>query len=169
MSYSTYITAGTVTMQVQAKRPWYNSVAYYVVAEARPTPLLSKLYTLYYKLDVLMDVYTLLPQRAGVYSEEGQRHQMKVTTFDNAARKATFENVTPQERQARVPGAGVHPGCAICDLRDAGAAAEGGREGNNPGCERRTQLSRASERCGNGGAENRGRAFPDIPPAHSAV
>ena len=55
---------------------------------------MSKLYTLYYKADVLMDVYTLLPQRAGVYSEEGQRHQMKVTTFDNAARKATFENVT---------------------------------------------------------------------------
>ena len=94
VSYSTYVTAGTVTMQVQAKRPSYNSVAYYVVAEARPTPLMSKVYTLYYKADVLMDVYTLLPQRAGVYSEEGQRHQMKVTVFDNAARKATFENVT---------------------------------------------------------------------------
>ena len=93
VSYSTYVTAGTVTMNVQSKRPSYNSVAYYVVAEARPTPLMSKLYTLYYKADVLMDVYTLLPQRAGVYSEEGQRHQMKVTTFDNAARKATFENV----------------------------------------------------------------------------
>src|SRR5688572_13572789 len=94
VSYSTYVTAGTVTMHVQAKRPSYNSVAYYVVAEARPTPLMSKLYTLYYKADVLMDVYTLLPQRAGVYSEEGQRHQMKVTTFNNAARKATFEHVT---------------------------------------------------------------------------
>ena len=55
VSYSTYVTAGTVTMQVQAKRPSYNSVAYYVVAEARPTPLMSKLYTLYYKADVLMD------------------------------------------------------------------------------------------------------------------
>src|ERR1700752_3648668 len=49
VSYSTYVTAGTVTMHVQAKRPSYNSVAYYVVAEARPTPLMSKLYTLYYK------------------------------------------------------------------------------------------------------------------------
>ena len=58
VSYSTYVTAGTVTLQVQAKRPSYNSVAYYVVAEARPTPLMSKLYTLYYKADVLMDVYT---------------------------------------------------------------------------------------------------------------
>ena len=105
VSYSTYVTAGTVTMQVQAKRPSYNSVAYYVVAEARPTPLMSKLYTLYYKADVLMDVYTLLPQRAGVYSEEGQRHQMKVTTFNNATRKATFENVTAKsgKREFSVP------------------------------------------------------------------
>ena len=105
VSYSTYVTAGTVTMNVQSKRPSYNSVAYYVVAEARPTPLMSKLYTLYYKADVLMDVYTLLPQRAGVYSEEGQRHQMKVTTFDNDKRKATFENVTAKSgrREFSVP------------------------------------------------------------------
>src|SRR5688572_803657 len=105
VSYSTYVTAGTVTMHVQAKRPSYNSVAYYVVAEARPTPIVAKLYTLYYKADVLMDVYTLLPQRAGVYSEEGQRHQMKVTTFNNPARKATFENVTAKngKREFTVP------------------------------------------------------------------
>jgi hypothetical protein len=105
VSYSTYVTAGTVTMHVQAKRPSYNSVAYYVVAEARPTQLVSKLYTLYYKADVLMDVFTLLPQRAGVYSEEGQRHQMKVTTFNNAARKATFEHVSAKsgKREFSVP------------------------------------------------------------------
>ena len=105
VSYSTYVTAGTVTMNVQSKRPSLNSVAYYVVAEARPTPLMSKVYTLYYKADVLMDVYTLLPQRAGVYSEEGQRHQMKVTTFDNATRKATFEDVTKKtgKREFDVP------------------------------------------------------------------
>jgi hypothetical protein len=105
VSYSSYVTAGTVTMNVQSKRPSYNSVAYYVVAEARPTPLMSKLYTLYYKADVLVDVYTLLPQRAGVYSEEGQRHQMKVTTFDNSTRKATFENVTAKsgKREFAVP------------------------------------------------------------------
>jgi hypothetical protein len=103
VSYSTYVTAGTVTMNVQAKRPSFNSIAYYVVAEARPTPIMSKLYTLYYKADVLMDVYTLLPQRAGVYSEEGQRHQMKVTVFDDGARKATFENVTAKSGRREFP------------------------------------------------------------------
>jgi hypothetical protein len=64
---------------------------------------MSKLYTLYYKADVLMDVYTLLPQRAGVYSEEGQRHQMKVTTFNNGARKATFEHVSAKSGKREFP------------------------------------------------------------------
>ena len=157
VSYSTLRHGRTVTLQVQAKRPSYNSVACYVVAEARPTPLMSKLYTLYYKADVLMDVYTLLPQRAGVYSEEGQRHQMKVTTFDNAARKATFENVTAEERQARIPRAGVTQDALSAIYVMQGAAAEGRREGNNPGCDRWTQLPGAGERRWNGGAEDRGR------------
>jgi hypothetical protein len=40
-----------------------------------------------------------------VYSEEGQRHQMKVTTFNNAARKAAFEHVTARsgKREFSVP------------------------------------------------------------------
>jgi hypothetical protein len=99
VSYSTYLTAGTVTLNVQSKRPSFNSVAYYIVAEARPTPLMSKLYTLYYKADVLIDTYTLLPQRAGVYSEEGKRHLMKTTTFDDRSHKAVFENVRAKDRR----------------------------------------------------------------------
>ena len=148
VSYSTYVTAGTVTMQVQAKRPSYNSVAYYVVAEARPTPLVSKLYTLYYKADVLMDVFTLLPQRAGVYSEEGQRHQMKVTTFNNTARKATFEHVSAKsgKREFSVPA--FTQDALSADLRHARAAAESGREGNDSGQHRRAQLQRPGERGG---------------------
>ena len=169
VSYSTYVTAGTVTMQVQAKRPSYNSVAYYVVAEARPTPLMSKLYTLYYKADVLMDVYTLLPQRAGVYSEEGQRHQMKVTTFNNATRKATFENVTAKsgKREFPVPAFTQDALSAIYVMR--ALPLKVGAKETIPVATRRTQLSRAGERGGNGGAENRGRAVPDIPAAHDAL
>jgi uncharacterized protein DUF3108 len=82
VSWSSYVTAGTATLHVDAKRPSYNSVAYYIVAEGRPTPLVSKLYTLYYKVDTLLDVFTLRPQRASVYSEEGKRHRMKTTMFD---------------------------------------------------------------------------------------
>ena len=71
VSWSSYLSAGTAVVTVKEKRPSFNSTAYYIVAEARPTPLLSKLYTLYYKLDTLLDAYTLLPQRgSSIGSEE---------------------------------------------------------------------------------------------------
>lgn len=91
VSWSTYLTAGTALMTVQEKKPSYNSTAYYIVAEGRPTPLVGKLYPLYYKLDTLLDVYTLLPQRGSIYSEEGRRHRFRTTVFDRTAKKAFFE------------------------------------------------------------------------------
>ncbi len=169
VSYSTYVTAGTVTMHVQAKRPSYNSVAYYVVAEARPTPLMSKLYTLYYKADVLMDVYTLLPQRAGVYSEEGQRHQMKVTTFNNATRKATFENVTAKsgKREFSVPAFTQDALSAIYVMR--ALPLKVGTKETIPVALRRAQLSCAGHRGRHRGAEDRGGTVSDIPAADGAL
>jgi hypothetical protein len=94
VSWSTYVTAGTVVATVLEKKPSFNSTAYYIVAEARPTPMLSKLYSLYYKLDTLLDVYTLLPQRGSIYSEEGSRHRYRLTRFDRAAQRAFFEYQT---------------------------------------------------------------------------
>src|SRR5216684_1913960 len=91
VSWSSYLTAGTAVTTVREKKPSFNSTAYYIVAEGRPTPLLSKLYSLYYKLDTLLDSYTLLPQRGSVYSEEGKRHRFKTTQFDRGARKVFFE------------------------------------------------------------------------------
>ena len=91
VSWSSYVTAGTATLKVMEKKPSYGSDAYYIVADGRPTPLLSKLYDLYYKADTLLDVYTLLPQRASLYSQEGKRRRMKVTMFDHAAKKAQYE------------------------------------------------------------------------------
>jgi hypothetical protein len=91
VSWSSYLTAGTATMTVLEKKPSFNSTAYYIVAEGRPTPLLSKLYSVYYKMDTLLDSFTLLPQRGSVYSEEGKRHRFKTTQFDRAAKKVLFE------------------------------------------------------------------------------
>jgi Protein of unknown function (DUF3108) len=91
VSWSSYVSAGTVVVSVKEKRASFDSTAYYIVAEARPTALLSKLYTLYYKLDTLLDAYTLLPQRGSVYSEEGKRHRFKTTRFDRGLKKAFFE------------------------------------------------------------------------------
>jgi hypothetical protein len=94
VSWSSFVTAGTAVATVKEKKPSFNSTAYYIVAEGRPTPLVSKLYSLYYKLDTLLDTYTLLPQRGTVYSEEGSRHRFRITRFDRAAKKAFFEYQT---------------------------------------------------------------------------
>ena len=91
VSWSSYLTAGIVTLSVREKKASYGSTAYYMVAEGRPTPLLSKLYTLYYKADSLLDAYSLLPQRGSVFSDEGGRRRTKTTSFNQGARAATYE------------------------------------------------------------------------------
>ncbi len=103
VSWSSYLTAGTATVTVKEKKPSFGSTAYYIVAEGRPTPLLAKLYTLYYKADTLLDASSLLPQRGSVYSEEGKRHRLKVTRFDQAARKAEFELQTDKVMKKELP------------------------------------------------------------------
>lgn len=91
VSWSSFVTAGTATIRVADKKPSYGSTAYYVVAEGRPTPLVSKLYSLYYKVDTLLDASTLLPQRGAVYSEEGKRHRIKTTLFNHAKQRAEYQ------------------------------------------------------------------------------
>lgn len=105
VGWSSYLTAGNATVSVKEKKPSYNSVAYYVVAEGRPTPLLSKLYTLYYKADTLLDAYSLLPQRGSLYVEEGKRHRMKTTTFNQPAKTAKYEvqTATHVEKDLSLP------------------------------------------------------------------
>ena len=94
ISWSQFLTAGTATIAVREKRPSFDSIAYYIVADGRPTPLLARLYTLYYKADTLLDVFTLLPQRASVYSKEGSKERMKALRFDQVARRGVYEVTT---------------------------------------------------------------------------
>lgn len=103
VSWSSTLTAGTATLRVAEKKPSFNSVAYYIVAEGRPSALVSKLYALYYKVDSLLDVYSLLPQRASIYSEEGKRHRMKSTMFDHAKRMAEYQVETRTVVKKPVP------------------------------------------------------------------
>jgi hypothetical protein len=105
VSWSMYLTAGSATVSVRAKKPSNGSTVYDIVAEGRPTPLLSNLYTLYYKVDTLLDVYTLLPQRGSVYSEEGGRKRLKTTVFDQGSGKATYEvkTATVESNDLKLP------------------------------------------------------------------
>jgi hypothetical protein len=92
VSWSDSISAGTATATVKEKKPSFNSTAYYIVVEGRPSPLLSAIYSLYYKVDTLMDCYTLLSQRGSVYSEEGRQHRFRITQFDRVGNRARFES-----------------------------------------------------------------------------
>jgi hypothetical protein len=91
ISWSTFLTAATATVSVKEKRPSYDSLAYYIVAEGQPTALVAALYKLYYKADTLLDAYTLLPQRGSLYSREAGRQHLRATRFLQEARKAEYE------------------------------------------------------------------------------
>ncbi len=92
VSWSSYMVAGTAVTTVRERRPSAaNAAAYYIVAEGKPLPLISRLYSLYYKMDTLLDTATLLPQQMTLYSEEGRRQRLGTTKFDRAARRALFE------------------------------------------------------------------------------
>ncbi len=146
VSWSSYLTAGTATMTVLEKKPSFNSTAYYIVAEGRPTPLLSKLYSVYYKMDTLLDSFTLLPQRGSVYSEEGKRHRFKTTQFDRAAKKVLFEYQVGYNGEVRFRHLGGDAGRALGDLRAPRDPAQAGREDDDAGFRQRDQLQGAVRR-----------------------
>jgi len=89
-----FVTAGTATLRVVDKHASYGSLAYYILGEGRPTPMLAKLYSLYYKADSLLDAYTLTSQRGSVYSDENGRKRMKSLRFNPDGRTALFEMQT---------------------------------------------------------------------------
>ena len=106
IGWSSFVTAGTATVAVREKKPSYGSTAYYIVAEGKPVPVVSKLYTLYYKADTLLDTFSLLPQRGSLYSEEGKSRRMKTTVFNQGAKKATYEVKTRTlvKKDLAIPG-----------------------------------------------------------------
>ena len=91
VAWQTYLIAGSATTTVVEKRPAFSSMAYYIVAEGRPLPLIQRLYALYYKMDTLFDSFSTLSQQSALYAEEGTERRTATTRFDRAARKALFE------------------------------------------------------------------------------
>ena len=85
VSWSSFVTAGTATASVESKEPRLQSTVYKIVADGRPLPLIAKVYALHYRADTLLDAYTLLPQHAGVYIEEGARKRTREIDFDRKA------------------------------------------------------------------------------------
>jgi hypothetical protein len=124
ISWSTFLTAATATVSVNEKRPSYDSIAYYIVAEGQPTALVAALYKLYYKADTLLDAYTLLPQRGSLYSREAGRQHLRATRFLQEARKAQYDvqsgaslNHTDTHVELSVPAATQDALSAVFALR----------------------------------------------------
>jgi hypothetical protein len=91
VSWSSFFKAGTAIITVREKKASFDSTAYYIVADGRPLPLIARLYPLYYKMDTLLDSFTLLSQRTAVYQEEGSQRRTMTTRFDRDARRVFFE------------------------------------------------------------------------------
>lgn len=94
VAWSTYVTAGTATATVVEQRPVPGSTAYYIVAEGQPTPLLARLFHLYYRADTLLHAVSLLPERGTILGEEGRTRRLRVTTFERGAGRVRFEQTT---------------------------------------------------------------------------
>jgi hypothetical protein len=90
-SGTSILQAGTAVATVQEKRPSFGSTAYVLVAEGRPIPIVSRLYSLYYKMDALLDTSSLLSHRGSLYAEEGKAKRTSITQFDRAGRRVLFE------------------------------------------------------------------------------
>jgi len=91
VAWSNYLVAGSATTRVVEKRPSFNSTAYYIVAEGRPIPLIARFYSVYYKMDSLLDSFSTLSQRTSLYTEEGTAKRYATTLFNRSTRRASVE------------------------------------------------------------------------------
>ncbi|MGE5357824.1 MAG: DUF3108 domain-containing protein [Bacteroidales bacterium] len=119
ISWSSFLTAGTATVLVKEKKASFNSVAYYMTVEGKPTPFVNALYPVYYKADTLVDAYTLLPQWASIFSQERGKQQMKVTMFDQQRHTARFDirSGATASRQMSIPPYTQDPVSALYWIR----------------------------------------------------
>ncbi len=95
VAWSSFAAAGQAAISVKERRPADRSTAYYIVADGKPNEIVSRLYPLYYKVDTLLDAFTLLPRRASTYSEEGRRRRARGATIDQDKHIATLDAGDP--------------------------------------------------------------------------
>lgn len=103
VAWSDYLVAGTATSRVVEKRPSYDSLAYYIVAEGRPIPLVARFYSVYYKMDALLDSFSTLSQRSSLYTEEGNRKIYASTIFNRTSGRAQYEQQYQPTLQFPIP------------------------------------------------------------------
>src|SRR5262245_25155904 len=91
VSWSQFLTAGTAVSRVVEKKPASGSTAYAVVADGRPVPLVARFYPVYYKMDSLLDSFSVLSLETSTYAEERGRKRQSSTRFDRRSRRAYYD------------------------------------------------------------------------------
>lgn len=81
VSWTTFLTAGSMTLAVKERQAGAGGARYYLVAEGAPSSTLRKLYSLYYKAESMLDTRTLRPTLSTIYSDENGRKRHKISTF----------------------------------------------------------------------------------------
>ena len=99
VSWSQFLAAGTAVARVVEKKPSSGSTAYAIVADGRPLPLVARFYPVYYKMDSLLDSFSILSLETSSYSEEKGRKRQSTTRFDRGARRAFYEAPTESVKQ----------------------------------------------------------------------
>lgn len=119
VSWTSFLTAGTVSLSVKERRSMgAGRNAYYLVAEGLPSSVVGKLYQLYYKAESFLDTRTLLPTLATVYSDEGGRKRYKTTTFrGNGSADYEIKTASTATSTIKVPTTAQDPLGAIYILR----------------------------------------------------
>lgn len=103
VSWSNVVTAGSATLAVRERRAMGGGrSAYYIVAEAKPSSFVERLYHLYYKVETFLDTETLRPSHATVYSDERGRTRLRTTSF-LPGNLANYEVKTATVMRSQVP------------------------------------------------------------------
>ena len=112
VSWSQFITAGTATTRVVEKKPASSSMAYAIVADGRPVPLVARFYPVYYKMESLLDSFSILSIQSSTNSEENGRQRQSSTRFDRRALRAYFESLADSVKTTFAIPANVQDGLA---------------------------------------------------------
>ena len=112
VSWSQFLTAGTAVARVVEKKPSSGSTAYAIVADGRPLPLVARFYPVYYKMDSLLDTFSILSLETSSYSEEKGHKRQSTTRFDRGARRAFYEAPTESVKENFEVPANVQDGLA---------------------------------------------------------
>jgi len=81
VSWTAFLTAGTMTLSVKERQSNAGDARYHLIAEGAPSSTLRRLYALYYKAESWLNTRTLQPALSSIYSDENGRKRHKISTF----------------------------------------------------------------------------------------